>query len=111
MDGLRIALLLVGVLNLVLLGAVACGGKEAPGTSDDLTLRVVRLEAWRLLQERVTQDQVAGLSDQHDLNQQFRAAFAAAQEHARSVDRSLEQQGRALELANQVLQDLLRKLK
>ncbi|MDJ0523444.1 MAG: hypothetical protein QNJ90_15355 [Planctomycetota bacterium] len=111
MDRIRIALLLVGLLNLVLIGAVACGKQGPAGNDGDLTARVAQLEAWRMLQEGITDRQNDALSRQHTLNQSFDRALKAAHEHATSVDRSLEKQTQAMKLINEILQDLLKKVR
>ena len=114
MDGhmARMALLLVGSLNLVLLGAVACGDKAAPApASSDLTTRVIRLEAWRHAQEVISGDHHSVLASQQVLNRSFESYMRTAGDHAVSVDKSLTQQAEAMRLLNQVLQDVLAKLK
>ena len=111
MDGRRGALLLVGVLNLVLLGAVACGERAEPDTPVGLTERVIRLEAWRALQDRITREHQDVLTSQLTLSRSFEAFMRDGRKHAESVDRSLEKQAEALRILNSILTDLLDKVK
>ncbi len=111
MDGLRKALLVVGLLNLVALGGVACGGKAAPDADAGLRDRVVRLEAFQMFQQKINGDLQGVLDSQQTLNKQFQSYMEQAAKHASSVDRTLEKQQEAMGLVNEVLHDLLKKLK
>jgi len=116
MDGWRKGLAGVVLLLLGTVGGVACGGPStAPkATTPDveaLTNRVLRLEAWQMIQQKIARDQQSALMSQVELNRSFRATLAASVEHAKSVDRALEGQQKTLALLSEVIQDLLAKLK
>ncbi len=112
MDGWCKALVAVGLLSLVALGGAACGGHAADTEhADALTERIVRLEAWQMMQQKIARDQQAALLSQVELNRSFQTTLAAAVAHARSVDGSLAGQQKALALLSEVVQDLLAKRK
>jgi len=111
MDRVRAALLVAGVLNLVLLGAVACGERPGQAAPADLADRVLRLEAWRAAKERDDRERDAAGASQREVNRSFESYMRTASEHAASVDHSLATQSEAISLLNTLLQDLLKKLK
>ena len=111
MRGLPKTLLVLGLLTLAALTAGACNGESTDGGSAELRMRIVRLEAGQMLQERLIRDQQEALSSQMQLNRSFKAYMLTTTEHAQSVDRTLTKQSEAMALLNSILMDLIKKTK
>ena len=107
MDRLLRVVLVVGVLNLLALGLIACG--EDGNADVTLAARVGRLEAWQPSVEQRLVAEHNFITSQAELNTTMHQFMASAKDHAVSTDARLQRQLDAFNQLAEIVKDILKR--